>query len=344
MTWQVFVGLPGQCMKREAYLVEEAKMTAASTVTSGGKPAKKKKRGTQQSRETRWGLFFLSPWILGFTIFTAIPMLASLFFSFTNYNPIHPDQMQWVGLFNYQRLFNDPQLTNAIKVTLRFAAISLPFSIILPLSAAVLVNSKNLMGKNIFRTLFYMPYMIPVVVGVMVWGGILNSESGWLNVAIKWVLGIEGPQWFQDERWVVPALTIMGFWGIGNTMLTLLAGLQNVPTELYEAAKVDGAGPVRSFFKITLPMISPVIFYNLTLALIGSFQYFTQAYIISNGRGDPNGSTMFYNLYLYKTAFGFLDMGYGCTLAWTMFVVVLLLTIGLFATSNKWVYYAGGND
>lgn len=320
-------------------------MTAVSATTNaGGKPDRKKKRATQRSRETRWGLFFLSPWILGFTIFTAIPMLASLFFSFTNYNPIHPDQMQWVGLFNYNRLFNDPQLTNAVKVTLRFAAISLPFSIILPLSAAVLVNAKDLLGKNIFRTLFYMPYMIPIVVGVMVWGGILNSESGWLNVSIKWLLGLDGPHWFQDEKWVIPALTIMGFWGIGNTMLTLLAGLQNVPTELYEAAKVDGAGPIRSFFKITLPMISPVIFYNLTLALIGSFQYFTQAYIISNGRGDPNGSTMFYNLYLYKTAFGFLDMGYGCTLAWAMFVVVLLLTIGLFATSKKWVYYAGGND
>jgi len=331
-------------MLEENLSEEETKMTTMSTVNAGGKQKRKKKRGTQQRRETRWGLAFLSPWILGFTIFTAIPMLASLFFSFTNYNPIHPDQMEWVGLFNYQRLLNDPQLTNAIKVTLRFAAISLPFSIILPLSAAVLVNSKHLLGKNIFRTLFYMPYMIPVVVGVMVWGGILNSESGWLNVALKWVLGVEGPNWLQDEKWVIPALTIMGFWGIGNTMLTMLAGLQNVPTELYEAAKVDGAGPVRSFFKITLPMISPVIFYNLTLALIGSFQYFTQAYIISNGRGDPNGATMFYNLYLYKTAFGFLDMGYGCTLAWAMFVVVLLLTIGLFATSNKWVYYAGGND
>ena len=136
----------------------------------------------------------------------------------------------------------------------------------------------------------------------------------------------------------------MGFWGVGNTMLIMLAGLQNVPTELYEAAKVDGATAPRMFLSITVPMISPIIFYNLTLSLIGTFQYFTQAYIISNGRGDPNGATMFYNLYLYKTAFAFLDMGYGATLAWMMFIVVLLLTVLLFKTQNRWVYYAGGND
>ena len=135
----------------------------------------------------------------------------------------------------------------------------------------------------------------------------------------------------------------MGFWGVGNTMLIMLSGLQNVPTELYEAATVDGATAVRKFFSITLPMITPIIFYNLTLSLIGSFQYFTQAYIISNGRGDPNFSTLFYNLYLYQQAFGYLDMGYGCALAWVMFIVVLLITILLFTTSRRWVYYAGGD-
>lgn len=295
-------------------------------------------------REINWGLLFLSPWIIGFIAFTALPMIASLVMSFTNYNPIQPEATQFLGLANYQRLVTDPQLLNAIGVTLRFALISVPLSILLPLGLALLVNSERLFGKNVFRTLFYMPYMIPVVAGVMVWGGILNSESGWLNRLIEALFGIQGPRWYQDENWVLPALSIMGFWGVGNTMLTLLAGLQNVPTELYEAAKVDGAGPVTSFFNITVPMISPVVFYNLVLAIIGAFQYFTQAYIISNGRGDPNGATMFYSLYLYKTAFGFLDMGYGATLAWIMFVVVLILTIVLFQTQNRWVYYGGGND
>jgi multiple sugar transport system permease protein len=297
-----------------------------------------------ERHEGYWGFIFLSPWILGFLVFTVVPMLASLYFSVTNYNPIHPEEMRFIGMSNYQRLFHDPLVLNAIQVTLRYALISLPLSIILPLGLALLVNSERLFGKNLFRTLFYMPYMIPIVAGVMVWGGILNSESGWLNNLIKAVLGVEGPRWFQDERWVVPALVIMGIWGVGNTMLIMLAGLQNVPTELYEAVKVDGASPARSFFNITVPMISPVIFYNLVLALIGAFQYFTQAYIISNGRGDPNGATMFYNLYLYKTAFAFLDMGYGSTLAWAMFIVVLVLTIVLFRTQKRWVYYAGGNE
>lgn len=304
--------------------------------------ARQKKVTTVSQRETRWGYVFLSPWIIGFLVFTLLPMLASLVFSVTNYNPIHPDQMRFIGLTNYARLFGDEIVLKAIAVTLRFALISVPLGIAIPLAIAALVNSKNLFGKNFFRTLFYMPYMIPVVAGVMIWGGILNSDSGWLNFILKNFFGIQGPPWLTSETWVVPSLVIMGFWGIGNAMLTMLAGMQNVPTELYEAATVDGANPVQKFFTITVPMITPIIFYNLVLGLIGSFQYFTQAYIIGNGRGDPNNSTLFYNLYLYKTAFAFLDMGYGSTLAWAMFVVVLLLTIVLFQTSKRWVYYAGG--
>ena len=297
-----------------------------------------------QRREIKWGLISLSPWIVGFLISPAIPMVVSLVMSFTNYNPIQADATRFVAFQNYGRIFDDPQVLNAVGVTLRFVLISVPLSIILPLGLALLVNAKQLLGKNVFRTLFYMPYMIPVVAGVMVWGGILNSDSGWLNRFLQWAFGVQGPQWLQDENWVLTALAIMGFWGVGNTMLIMLAGLQNVPTELYEAAKVDGATAPRMFLSITVPMISPIIFYNLTLSLIGTFQYFTQAYIISNGRGDPNGATMFYNLYLYKTAFAFLDMGYGATLAWMMFIVVLLLTVLLFKTQNRWVYYAGGND
>lgn len=295
-----------------------------------------------QKRETRWGLLFLSPWLLGFLIFTLLPTLASLAFSFTNYNPLHPDQISFAGFSNYARLFTDPFFRQAIGVTLRFVLISVPFAIIIPLGLALLVNSEHLLGKNIYRTLFFMPSMIPVVVNVMVWRGIMNSETGWLNRMLNFVFGIDGPNWFQDERWVLPALTLMGVWGVGNAMIIMLAGLQNVPTELYDASKVDGATGIQRFRHVTLPIISPIIFYQLVLALIGSFQYFTQAYIVSNGRGDPNGSTMFYNLYLYRTAFNFLDMGYGATLAWVMFVAVLLITIFLFRTQQRWVYYAGG--
>jgi ABC-type sugar transport system permease subunit len=295
--------------------------------------------------ERTWGLIFLSPWIVGFVVFTALPMAASLVFSFASFDLLHLDQgLHFAGLQNWDRLFHDPQVLASLLISVRFALISVPLSLALPLGLALLVNSPRLIGKQIFRTLFYMPYMIPVVATVLVWGGVLNGDSGWLNRFLSWGFGLEGPQWFSDSRWVLVTLSIMGFWGVGNAMLTMLAGLQNVPTDLYEAARVDGAGPVRSFVLITLPMISPIIFYNLTLAIIGAFQYFTQAYIISNGRGDPNGATLFFNLYLYKSTFAFLDMPYGATLAWLMFVIVLGLTIVLFATANRWVYYAGGED
>jgi multiple sugar transport system permease protein len=290
-----------------------------------------------------WGWIFLSPWIAGILAFTAIPMVASLILSLTNYNPIHPEELRFIGLHNFARFFADPNMLHAAAITLRFTLLGVPLSLIIPLGLAVLVNAKHLLGKSVFRALFYMPVMIPTVVAVMVWSGILNSDSGWLNRFLATV-GIEGPRWLQDENWVAPAIIIMGFWGVGNCMMIFLAGLQNVPTELYEAAKVDGASPVYTFFKITIPMISPVIFYNLTLALIGSFQVFVPGYIIGNGRGDPNGATMFYNIYLYKTAFDFQDMGYGTTLAWAMFIVVLILTIILFRTQSRWVYYAGGEE
>jgi multiple sugar transport system permease protein len=303
---------------------------------------KKKTSSNLMRREIRWGLLFLSPWIVGFFLFTLLPTLASLVFSFFNYNPIQPDQASFAGFSNYARLFTDPFFRQAIGVTARFAAISIPFAIIIPLGLALLVNSEYLFGKALYRTLFFMPSMIPLVVNVMVWRGIMNSESGWLNRAIMFLFGVEGPNWFQDEKWVLPALTIMGVWGVGNAMIIMLAGLQNVPTELYDAAKVDGATSLQRFRHVTLPIISPIIFYQLVLAVIGAFQYFTQAYIVSNGRGDPNGATMFYNLYLYRTAFNFLDMGYGATLAWVMFVIVLLITIFLFRTQQRWVYYAGG--
>ena len=304
-------------------------------------PAARRLMSPLARREMNWGLIFLSPWIAGFLGFTLIPMVASFAFSLTNFNLVQPNATQFIGLGNYLRLFRDPQLANSMLVTLRFAVISVPLSLAFPLVVAVLVNSPRLQAKSVFRTLFYMPTMIPVVAGVMIFQGVLNSQSGWVNRFLA-LFGIMGPQWFQSKIWVLPALTLMGFWGLGNTMLTLLAGLQNVPTELHEAARVDGAGPLRSFFTITIPMISPVIFYNLTLGLIGSFQYFTQAYVISNGRGDPDGATLFYNLYLFKTAFAFNDMGYGATLAWLLFVIVLALTLMLFGSARRWVYYAGG--
>lgn len=306
----------------------------------------KRKRGlrwdTPAGRQQLWGLLFLSPWIIGFLAFTLFPMLASLVLSFTNYNLNTPDDVQIVGFANYAKLFTDPVMPTAVSATVKFALIALPLSIILPLGLASLLNSKYLIGKPIVRTLFYMPYMIPIVSAAAVWGGMLNGETGWINRVLLTVFGVRGPDWVNDTNWIYPALNIMGLWGIGNAYLVTLAAMQGVPTELYEASRVDGAGPWARFRNITLPMISPVVFYNLVLSVIGLLRYFELPYIVSQGTGRPGGATMFINVHLYKTAFVFNDMGYGSAMAWAIFIVALLLTLLLFLSARYWVYYASG--
>jgi ABC-type sugar transport system permease subunit len=302
-------------------------------------------------REARLGMLFLSPWIFGFLAFTLIPMLATLFFSFLDLKITDgilsaPD---FVGLDNYKRLLQDPQVWStgttpgSLWVTIKFGLFALPIGIFLPLGIAVLMNNKHLKGQNIFRSLFYMPYIVPFVAAVFIWGGMLNPESGWINRALI-SLGMSResvPTWANDVNWVYPTYVIMGIWGIGNAMLIMLAGLQGVPTELYDAAKVDGANGWQTFWKITFPMISPVIFYNLVLSIVGLFQYFLVPLVVNQGTGRPGGATYFYNLYLYRTFFTFQDMSYGSTLAWFLFAVILVVTIILFGTAKYWVYYAG---
>lgn len=294
----------------------------------------------QQQR--RWGWIFLSPWIFGFLAFTFFPIIASFIFTFTNYSLTRPDDIKFVGLSNYEKLFTDPLVGISLGVTLRFAAISIPLSILIPLGLAALLNSKNLWGKRIFRTLFYMPYMVPAISGLFIWSSFLNAQSGWLNRLLE-SFGFMPPNWLEDINWIYPALYMIGLWGVGNAMLTMLATMQGVPTELYDAAKVDGAGGWTCFRRITIPMISPVIFYNLVLTVIGLLQYFIVPFVLKRGTGDPNNSTYFFNMHLYKTAFTYQDMGYGATLAWVIFVIALALTIFLFATSRRWVYYAAGD-
>jgi multiple sugar transport system permease protein len=302
-------------------------------------------------REMLWGLVFLSPWIFGFLAFTLIPTLATLLFSFMDLKITDgilatPD---FVGLRNYQQLFRDPQIWStaatpgSLWITIKFGLIALPVGIFAPLGLALLMNNKNLKGQFFFRTLFYMPYIVPFVAALFLWGGMLNPESGWINRALV-DLGVPKanvPQWANDINWVYPSYVIMGIWGIGNAMLIMLAGLQGVPTELYDAAKVDGATGWGSFWNVTFPMISPVIFYNLVLSVVGLFQYFLVPLVVNSGTGRPGGATMFYNLYLFKTFFTFQDMSYGSTLAWFLFVIILATTIVLFGTAKYWVYYAG---
>jgi multiple sugar transport system permease protein len=204
------------------------------------------------------------------------------------------------------------------------------------------MNHPRLAGKGVLRTLVYMPIMIPLVASTMVWTGFLNTETGWLNKVLQ-TFGIPGPDWISSEAWIYPALTLMGLWAIGNFMVINIAGLQSVPTELYEAARIDGAGWWKSLRKITIPLISPVLLYDLVIVLIATFQYFTQAYTLTNGRGDPNNATLFINLELFREAFVFSRMGYGAAIAWLLFAIVLILTVILFAFARKRVYYGGGD-
>lgn len=297
---------------------------------------------TQERREALWGVAFISPWLFGFVVFSVLPMAASFVFSLTDFDPRYPDAIHFIGLANYDRMIHDPLVGNALLVTFKFAAITLPLSLVFALGVALLVNSPRLIGRNVFRTLFYMPIQIPLVASTIIWLGVLNLHNGWLNFALGGV-GIQGPDWLNSSTWVYPGLALMGLWGIGNMMLIFLAGLQGVPTELYEAARVDGAGAWSQFRNVTLPMITPVLFYNLIIGLIATFQYFTQAFVLTNGRGDPNNATLFFNLELYREGWKYFNMGYAAALAWLLFVIVLGITIVLFRTSRLWVYESGSS-
>lgn len=293
-------------------------------------------------QQKRWGWIFLSPWLIGFFIFTFVPIVVSLVFSFTDFYLTRPNEIKFVGLNNWIKLFNDPLAINALRVTFGFAILSLPVAIALPVLLASLLNSKYLIGKPFFRLLFYLPYMVPAISGIFIWQAFLNGQTGWLNRLLRLMGVVEPPNWLGHEFWIAPAMVLMGVWGVGNAMLITLATLQGVPQELYDAAKVDGAGAVTAFFKVTLPMISPVIFYNLILSVIGLLQFFVVPYVLTRGTGNPNGAAYFFNMHLYRTAFLFQDMGYGATMAWFIFLIAIGLTMILFTTSRRWVYYAGG--
>jgi ABC-type sugar transport system permease subunit len=291
-------------------------------------------------REAFWGLVFIGPWILGFLLFGLGPLIASLLLSFTDFNLVRPEAVSFIGVANYVRLAGDPLVLQGLIVTVRFAIIAIPITMAASLGIALLVNSPRLFGRNVFRTLFYMPIQIPLVASTLVWISFLNTETGWLN-GLLGLVGITGPDWINTATWVYPALTLIGLWGIGNFMLINIAGLQSVPTEVYEAARIDGAGPWSTFRRITIPLMSPILLYNLVISLITTFQYFTQAYVLTNGRGDPNNATLFINLDLFREAFVNNRMGYASAIGWLLFVIVLVLTAVLFLFSRRRVYYAG---
>lgn len=300
-----------------------------------------------RQREARWGLFFISPWLIGFCIFYLVPMVASLVFSMYSFTLGAPDEARFIGLDNWQRmLFEDSKTWESLAVTFKFALISLPIGMITAFMLAVLLNSKNLLGKNLFRTLFYAPTMVPLIAAILIWSAVLNPQTGWMNQFIALfginAVGINGLRWLDDPNLIYIAYTFIGLYGIGNAILINLASLQGVPTELYEAAEIDGASWLRRLRSITFPMVTPVIFYNLVLSVVGLLQYFIVPWVLNLGSGYPNGTTNFYMINFYKQSFTFQNMGYGAALAWLMFLIALVITLILFATSRYWVYYSGG--
>ena len=290
-------------------------------------------------REARWGLIFISPWIIGFLVFIFLPTLATLIFSFTDFDILHVEEIKFVGLDNYTRMLNDPIVRQSLVRTIKFFLMAFPLAVVIPIALAALLNAENLKFRRFFVTLFYMPYMVPLVSAVLIWGGFLNPATGWLNRFLA-VIGIQGPDWLRSTIWVYWALLIVGLWSNGNAIMTTLAGMESVPRELYEAAKIEGAGWFAAFRRITLPMISPIIFYNLTLAAIALFQYFLEPYVLFQQAGDPGGATLFFPMYLFQNFFQFQEMAYGASLAWVLFLIILAFTAIWFGARRFWVYEA----
>lgn len=289
-----------------------------------------------QRQEFVKGVLFASPWIIGFLVFTAYAVAASLYYSFCRYDILSPPQ--WIGLRNYSRLLTDDEVfRTSLWNTIYMVVFGLPLGLAGSLAISLLLNAK-VRGIAIYRTIFYIPSLVPAVALATLWLWLLNTDIGLVNVLLRKV-GITGPGWLTDPNWAKPALILMGLWGVGGSAIIYLAGLQGIPDHLYEAAELDGAGAITKLRHVTLPMLSPVIFFNLVMGLIGSFQYFTQVYIMTNG--GPQDSTLFYALYLFNRAFVDLKMGYASAMAWILFLITLACTLVVFKTSARWVYYEG---
>lgn len=284
------------------------------------------------------GLLFISPWLLGLLIFTLYPLLASFYYSFTEYDIVSPPT--FVGLENYQELlFGDPLFWPAVRNTLFYAVFSIPLNLAVAILVALLLNLQ-VRGMAFYRTVFFLPSIVPDVASAMLWAWILNPQFGLANTLLK-NLGLPTVGWLTDPTWSKPSLMLISLWGFGGSVVIFLAALQDIPEHLYEAAEIDGANALSKTWFVTLPMLTPSIFFNLVLGVIGAFQYFTTAYVLTGGNGGPASSTLFYSLLLFRNAFSYFKMGYASAMAWLLFAFVLAITLVIFKTSGRWVYYEG---
>jgi len=289
-------------------------------------------------RNTIHGLVFISPWLIGFSIFTLYPLFASLYYSFTNYDVLQP--AKWVGFDNYINLFvNDTLFLTALRNTLFYMVVSIPASMILAIGLAMLLNV-DIRGISFFRLLIYIPSLVAPVAASIIWLWILNPNYGLANEILR-IIGLPGIGWLSSPAWSKPSLILINLWTIGPTVIIYLASLQGIPRQLYEAAILDGANSWHKFYYITLPMLTPALLFSLITGMIDALQYFTQAYVLTDGSGRPLDSTLFYALLLYRNAFAYLKMGYASAMAWLLFVLALGLTLLLLRSSTKWVYYRG---
>lgn len=282
------------------------------------------------------GYAFISPWLLGFLAFTVYPFLSSAYLSFTRYDIV--TKPVWVGAANYRTLLTgDPLFWKSLSVTFEFALIAVPLGVVCGVTLALLLNL-NLRGMGVYRTIFFLPSILPTVATSVVFLWLFNPEIGLINRLLR-TLGLAGPEWLQSPTWSLPSLVLLSLWAVGGSMVIYLAGLKDIPTHLYEAATIDGASSWQRLRHITLPMLTPVIFFNLVMGLIGVFQYFTEAYIMT--QGGPEDSTHFYALYLFERAWRYLDMGYASAMAWVLFLIIMVVTGTLFLTQKRWVHYEG---
>lgn len=290
--------------------------------------------GTARSRREALTFYILiAPWLIGFVAFIAYPMLRSLYLSFTSYNLI--SEPVWVGMRNYERIFSDAKFWQSLKVTTIYAIGSVPVGTTIALALAMVLSQK-LRGVNYWRTIFFIPSILSSIAVAILWLYIFRPEGGLLNIFLG-LFGIEGPGWLTSEDWALLALIIMSWWSVGGQIVIYLAGLKGIPAYLYEAAEIDGGNAWTKFRHVTLPMLSPVIFFNLVLAIIGALQVFDAGWVMT--RGGPNEATLFYMIYLYERAFQFVQMGYASALAWILFLIIMAITLLVVRSSAMWVFY-----
>jgi multiple sugar transport system permease protein len=281
------------------------------------------------------GILFCLPWLIGLAAFIVYPLATAFYYSLCDYSVLLPPV--FIGANNYADLFRDNLFWRSLYNTTYYAIGSVGLGLVTSLTLALLLNTK-VRGLTVYRTIFFLPSLMPVVAGSILWMWMYSGENGILNNALAW-FGIRGPSWLADPAWAKAAIIFMAVWGAGHAMVIYLAGLQDVPTSVYEAAIIDGAGFWQRLYHVTIPMISPVIYFNVVMGVIGGFQAFTQAFIMTDATGAPERSTLFYVLQLYNVGFQDLRMGYACAMAWVLFIIILLLTLLATRVSKHWVHY-----